>query len=342
MKYRLIALTLTLFSVTAMATTTLPAPRASTLPAPHTSTLPAPHTSTLPAPHTSEQPIDQIVATVNGQIITQSDVDTIYRRALKQIARSHHPAPSKSVIKSEILNQLIYKTIQLSLASQHGMEVTKKQVDNAINGIAKQNRVSLAQLKKKVKKDGFTYPGYRKEIKEQILVTMLQHQALSSKVKVTKTDIRQFLEKYKAQSKYATAYHVIDMRVPLPTEATETQKRNAKTQAMEIIKKLRNGASAYKIAGVQVTNMGWKTLTSLPDLFSSKLANAKIHSVAGPILAQNGYHILEVTGVKHPKRRMPSELQVKNMLLQRQLNKALGPWLTKLRKQSAVKILTPQ
>jgi peptidyl-prolyl cis-trans isomerase SurA len=306
------------------------------------SNLPAPE-SALPSPKISTQPIDQIVATVNDGIITQSEVNTLYKRALKQITKSGKVAPNKSTLKNEILNQIIYKKLQLQMAKRAGLTVTEAQINIAIASIAKQHKTSSAGLMQKVSADGFTSEQYRKEIREQILMSMLQHQALAKDVSVTNADVSDFLKQYQSQGKYATRYQLVDLRIPLPAASTRTQAKKANAQALNIIKQLRNGADAYKIAGVQVNSMGWGTLSTIPDLFARQLNDdTSIGNIVGPVRAGNGYHIVIVKNIKKSKLKLPSRDQVKQILFRQKINKALGKWLTKLRNTASVKILKAQ
>lgn len=296
----------------------------------------------LPAPKSSIQPIDQIVAIVNDGIITQSEIDSAYQRAVKHITKSGRPIPDASTLKNQILNQLIYRKLQLQLAKRYGFKITKKQIDNAIKSITKQHKITITQLKRKVKADGFTYPQYRKEIELQIMVTMVQHQALGKSLHVSDAEVNQFLTKYKTQGKFATQYHLMDLLIPLPAGSTSTQAKQAKAEAYKIIRKLSKGIDVHKIAGVQVTDMGWRTTTSLPDLFTRQIVKAKVGSVIGPLRAQNGYHIVKLTGIRKSSASLPNKDQVRQLLLQRKLGKSLQKWLTKLRKKASVRILTPQ
>lgn len=296
----------------------------------------------LPTPQSSTQTIDRIAAIVNDGIITQSEVDSVYQRTLKQIAKSGRKIPDESTFKNEILNHLISQKLQLQLAERYGFNVTRKRIDDAIKGIAKQHNITVTQLKQKVTNSGFTYSQYRKEIKQQIMVTMVQRQALSKEIQVTDAEVNQFLTQYKTQDKFATHYHLIDFLIPLPSAPTSPQAKQAKAEALKILRKLSAGADADKIAGAQMTDMGWRTTKTLPDAFIHPIINAQIGLVVGPIRAQNGYHVIKLVGIRKGSTDLPSKNQIRQLLQQRKLQKALKKWLVELREKSSVRIVTPQ
>lgn len=298
--------------------------------------------SSLPMPSSSGEPIDRVVAVVNDNVITQSQVNRVYRRTLKQIKAHGANMPSKSILKSEILNHLIYQNLQLQLAKRGHLTVTEAQVNRAIDNIAKQHRISVVELKSKVQKDGYTYLGFRKEIKQQLLISMLQHQVLAEKIKVTDSEINQFLNKTKLQSKFSPRYHLIDVLVPLPASPTTTQAKQAKVRALSIMKSLRQGASIHSVKGAEVDDLGWKTFQGLPDLFIHQLEKMRPGDIAGPLRAQNGYHVIKLIDMKKAQTPLPTRKRVTILIKEQKFQKAVQKWLNKLRKQAYIKILHPQ
>jgi len=296
----------------------------------------------LPVPKTSLQPVDQIVAIVNHQIITQSQVDQAYQRVLKQVREQGTHMPSASTLKREILNQLVYQKLQLQLAKRNNMAVSNAQVTQAIKRIAQQNKLSVAAMKQKIEAQGLPYAKYREQIKMQILISTLQHRALEKDMRVKKAEIDEFIEKYKSQKEFAMQYHLIDILVPLPSAPTATQARQAKVEATEIIKSLRRGTRVNAIKGAEVNDLDWRTMADLPTLFTHKLSAMKEGQVVGPLRAKNGYHLIKLIGTKKSSARLPSREKIKRLLQEQKFQKALQKWLLNLHNRSYVKIVKPQ
>jgi len=296
----------------------------------------------LPAPKSSLQPIDQVAAVVNDQVIVQSEVDKMYEHAIQQIEKTNAQMPSESTLKNEILNQMIYQKLQLQLVKRNNIKVTDAQVTATIKKIAKQHKISVTALKRKLLEQGSTYSKFRTEMKKQIQINILQHHALAKDIKVSDAEINKFLNKYKTQKKYATQYHIIDVLVPLPAAPTSTQEKQARVEALKIIKSLRKGGDILKIKGATVTDLGLRMTTSLPDLFVNKLKKMKVGDLAGPLRAQNGYHIIQLIAIKKGSAQLPRRSEIRNILMNQKFQKAVHTWVTSLRKQSYVKIVNPQ
>src|SRR5476651_2284415 len=87
----------------------------------------------------SGQSLDQIVAVVNDDVITKSELDHSLNIVKIQITQQNMPVPAENVLEKQVLEQLITKRLQLQVAKQAGITVTDNDLDSAIGNIAKQN-----------------------------------------------------------------------------------------------------------------------------------------------------------------------------------------------------------
>src|SRR5258708_4228393 len=92
---------------------------------PATSKTVAPSTpASLPKAQVSGQSLDTIVAIVNSDIITASELNSQIAMVKQQMQGSQTPLPSDDKIKKQVLDQLIYKKLQLQVAKRAGVTVT--------------------------------------------------------------------------------------------------------------------------------------------------------------------------------------------------------------------------
>ena len=89
----------------------------------------------------SDEPLDQIVAVVNDDVITTSELKVALTSTKMQIAQEHVPEPSDAILKKQVLEQLVNKKLQLQIAKTGSIQVTDSDVDKAVEHIAQQNNV---------------------------------------------------------------------------------------------------------------------------------------------------------------------------------------------------------
>src|SRR3990167_6188048 len=129
----------------------------------------------LPIPNnTPEQPLNRIVAIVNSDIITQTELNQALRGAEQQLSQNGMPPPSKTALEKQVLNQLIFMKIQLQIAQKNHITVSEEEVDAAIGRLAAQNKISVPTLKEALAKEGLSYPYFRNKIKQQLIIAKLQ------------------------------------------------------------------------------------------------------------------------------------------------------------------------
>src|SRR3954470_19394570 len=80
--------------------------------------------------------IDRIVAVVNKEVITYSELYAAVGQAERDLRRRNTPAPERSVLERQMLERLIIDKAQLQLARESGIRVDDLQVDRAVERIA--------------------------------------------------------------------------------------------------------------------------------------------------------------------------------------------------------------
>lgn len=295
----------------------------------------------LPAPVQSLQPLNSVIATINGHPITQHAFSLFFERSLKRLKMMNQPMPDMSKLRQYLFNQYVDLQLQLQLAAISNVNVTDKQVTQQIHSILKQRGITLAQLKQKVALEGYTYMQFRQEVQQEITVGMLQRQALGDQVTVSKEEIAKTLAQLKASPDFEKQYHVVDVLLPL-SDPTHAQLSRAKQAAIEIRSYLLKGKSYHKVADSSNTDLGWRSLTDMPVLFSDAVKNLTVKGVSQPLLAANGYHVLQLVGVKQSKNKMPSVEQIGQRLYMMKLQKHIASWLNTLRKQADIQVFDPK
>lgn len=279
-------------------------------------------------------PINRIAAVVNEAIITEHDLTEATRAAKAQFIEHHMPLPSEKELRHKVLESLIFQKLQLQLAKQNHITATDKQIDDTIAGIAERSHLSLSELKNKLALQHVDFNQFRKQLKEQIIITTLQQQVVAGKIDFTAEQIKNFKNKL-ASTGSVTEYHVLDYVIPLADDASGLQKQAAFNLAEQVRKALAQG----KTPGTEAiaNDLGWQPLESLPDLFSPEIAKMSDGSSRGPFLAGNGYHIIKLIGSRKQAREISDE-EARQLYYQQHYRKVLDDWLKNLRKNSYVKV----
>mgnify|MGYP005993639921 CR=1 FL=1 len=292
----------------------------------------------LPVPSSQQLADNTIVAVVNDDVLLQSDVSLAIRQAKQQAAAAGVKLPSDAELKKNVLQQLIYQKLQLQLAKRAQISVTNKEVTAAISNIAKRQNITVAELKQKVESQGMSYEDFTHNIKQQVLVSKVQHQVVGQGLTVSTKDIASARAALEANANASVQYDILDVLIPLPSAATAEQQANAEAQAKAIMQQLKQGVTADDIKGGEVNAMGWRSTNKIPGLFVNSLSTLGVNDVSQPITAPNGLHVIKLLGKKGNDVTITAD-QARQFAYERNFNKALAAWLKKLYKQSYIQIM---
>lgn len=284
--------------------------------------------------------LDQIVAVVNDDVVTRSELNRNLNMIKMQMAQGNTPAPSASLLQKQALDQLINKKLQLQIAQQAGITITDHDLNQAISYIAKQNNMSPDELYSRINQDGMSTADYKDMMRDQITLQKLQQQEVVGHITVTDDEINAFMHTNVWRNNGIKEYHVQDILVPFTDDANASEVVTATQQAQAVLTKLKQNPNAdISQDNVQTTDLGWRKIDEMPSLFTKPLASMQAHEVAGPIEAPNGIHILrlaEVRGAGANIQAAPTRKQVEELLLQRKFAEAVQTWVSKQRGQAFI------
>ncbi len=252
------------------------------------------------------QSLDKIVAFVNDDVITQSQLNHEINVVKQRLKRENTPLPPAKTLSDQVLEHLIDQKIELQTAARAGIEVDDAEVNNAIKRIAKTNHMTTAELRKKVTADGMTYSQYRAYIKDQVAVRHLLDQQVGSRIVVSKQEVDNFLNSEAYEARNVTEYHIEDILLALPEVPSSEDLHKAQAKAKTVLSQAKKGTNFKKLAiansdgqqALQGGDLGWRHIEEIPTIFARKVKHMKEGDVAGPIRTANGYHVIKLAGLK--------------------------------------------
>lgn len=259
-------------------------------------------------PATAE-PLDRVVAIVNDDIISQTEVDEQVDAIKHQMLQSKMTLPPEKVLKKQVLSRLIDRDLQLQLAEKLGIKTDDAHLNKMLKSIAERNHLTVSQLRQQVEKGGVKYDQYLDTIRKEITIGELQRKAISQQISISNQEIDAFLKKHQAELRKNTYFHVQDIVISTPDEPSSKQIATAQKEAETIMKALRKGADFDRITvtyssdelALSEGDLGWRKLTDLPIVFAKKLTKMKPGDIAGPVRTSNGFHIIKLQATRDPQ-----------------------------------------
>ncbi|KQP21562.1 peptidylprolyl isomerase [Pseudorhodoferax sp. Leaf267] len=246
---------------------------------------------------------DFIVAVVNSEPITNQEVQRRIVRVTQQIQQQGGRVPPQAELARQVLESLIVERAQLQLARELGIRADEASIDQGEQNVARQNQVDVAELRRRLARDGMTPAQFRNEIRDQILLTRVRDRELESRVKVSDADVEQYLREHAtAPSAAPSELNLAQVLVAVPENATPQQVAERQARAQDVLRRARAGedfaalARAYSDAPEASAGgaLGLRTADRYPDLFLEATAAVPTGGISEPVRSGAGFHVLKV------------------------------------------------
>lgn len=258
-----------------------------------------------PAADAGPRAADFIVAVVNSEPITNNEVRARMVRYEQQLVQQGAPLPPRPQLAREVLDRLITEKAQLQLARETGVRVDDAVVDQAERGIARQNGIEPAELRRRMAADGIDATQFREDLRNQLLLQRLRDRELESRVRVSELDIDQYLREQQqgGGDPALTEVNLAHILVAVREGSSEAQVAQAQAKAQQLLQRVRAGEDFAKVArensdapGAAQNGgvVGMRTGDRLPPLFLQAIRDVADGGVAELVRSEAGFHILKV------------------------------------------------
>lgn len=244
--------------------------------------------------------VDRVIAVVNDEAITHAELRHRLASIESQAAARGGQLPPREVLEKQVLERLIIERVQLQYAKETGLVVPDAEVDTALSRIAANNRMSLADLRAALAKDGIDWRRFRDEIRNEIILARLREREVDSRVVVTEGEIDNYLANPEAMGEAVVTLAHIIVRVPEQVDAARLAQLAARAE--EALARLRAGedfarvAAAYSDAPDAFAGgvLEARPLDRLPTLYAEAVAKMAVGEISTVLRSPAGFHILKL------------------------------------------------
>jgi peptidyl-prolyl cis-trans isomerase SurA len=245
---------------------------------------------------------DRIVAVVNDEVVTLYELRSRLDSALSQLKRQGTPLPQREVLERQVLERVVIDKVQLQYARETGLRIDDAQLEQALQRIAAGNKMTPAQFRQALEKDGISYVKFREEIREEMTIARVREREVENKIVVSEAEIDNYLSGESGQGASNEEYEMAHILLRAPESASPEQIQKLKLKAEQIIERLKKGdnfaqvAASYSDApdGLQGGSLGWRSLDRLPAIFAEAAKTLKAGDVSPILRSSNGFHLVKL------------------------------------------------
>ncbi len=296
--------------------------------------------------------VDQVVAVVDGEVITLSEVNDALPRYGRANVLNEGNLLDKEIrlrqARKEVLDLMIEDKLLQRVASRFGIKIEEADVDKTMEKIRTEGFRSDEQMKKDLAAQGFTLEGYRHFLMVQIRRARIIEAVIKPDVSFADDKLREYYGSH-ASNYISPEVRVSQILVRVPPEPTAKDWQAAKNKMERALHDIKRGAAFEKAAVLYSDDaasasaggdLGFFTKGEMIPMLEGVVFTLDVGAMSGVIQSNQGLHLLKVTD-RRPGSIPPFEEakeQVMADYYQEQVAKLYAKWLQDLKARSNVEI----
>ena len=304
--------------------------------------------------------VDRIVAIVNNDAITLSEVNQEGKVLMQRIAESVSPQERPEAIKQvrqKIIDKLIEKKIMEQEAEKANITVTDTDVDLAYQRIIEMNNLTPEVFQLQLAEMGMDEAQYRDELKTQVLSSKLVNLEVRSKVIIPEDRIIDYFDTHYTERMDEGGFYLLQIGIGWDEKApagqtTASSKEEAKLKAEEVQNHAIKGEDFKELArtysnlpsGVDGGDIGVLRGDDMSSEMFEIISKTEVGNITPIIETSSGFQFFKVLSskagqivTKVPYASVKEEIY--EILYKQEMEKRYDEWLKKVKSKAYIKIL---
>ena len=266
-------------------------------------------------------PADTVV-TVNGTVITESDIDKMIEPQLAAMAKqSENPdrptgpqfmEQMKKMLREQAVESMVIDKLVEEKIKKDNITITDEQVTSQIEQIASMQRppMSVEEFRGKMEGLGQNFDEIKQQVRKGLAFQKMMETRFAEDVNITEEDANEYYEQY--QSRYQTPEQVQASHILIkpdtgdPNADPNEVKAAAKAKATGLLEQIKAGADFAELAKANSDcpsaerggDLGFFGKGQMVPSFEEAAFNLQVGQVSDIVETRFGYHIIKVTNHK--------------------------------------------
>ena len=294
---------------------------------------------------------ERIVALVNNEVITLSELEETVKPLYDQVRQTSTPAEREERLKKvreEVLDHLVDSRLLDQEIKKRKIEIPDRDVDGAIKEVLKSTNLSENDLKKVIAREGMTYSAYRQKIREELGKMRLVAREIKSKIVIEEETLRKAYQENLDKFTDPLEVKIQQIFLPFPQNSSQDEAAVVRNEARSILERARKGEDFTELAkkysrAPEASEGGvlgyFKHKELIPELEEVGF-KLKVGEISDLVNSPLGFHILRVLERKGGEPRPFAEVQnkIRDEMIQVEAEKKYNEWMKDLKSKAYIQI----
>jgi len=255
--------------------------------------------------------LDRVAIIVGEGVVLESQITTMIVNIEKNYAQQGVVMPPAENILKQVQERLIIEELQLQMAARGGVRVGDGELNQAFEGIAANNNMTLDAFIESLASEGASYEELRDQVRKEMIIQRVQRGKVGRQVDITEQELDGFLAIEGSVKELSPELFVRQILVEDKIKAEKVLSDLELGEDFQVLAKERS-ASANAASGGE---MGWRNLADLPSLFANALKGKKKGYVSPPLESGSGFFVLQLEDKRGSLVRFEEQWNVRHILM---------------------------
>jgi parvulin-like peptidyl-prolyl isomerase len=298
----------------------------------------------------SEAVVDRVVAVVNQEIITLSEVQKWINPLNEEIVAEDRLEKQERMqaLCRQVLEKLIEEKLLDQEVKKSGVKVSSKEIEATVEDIKRRNAVTQEGLEKALTAEGLTLETYKKQIEKNLQRQRLIHWSVKVEAKAGEKELREFYQENIVRYRTNETYRPGQILFVVPKEATPEEIREIRKKCQKVLEKIKKGEDFGEMAVLYSEDtsnrdhgdLGYFKKGELLPAFEREALRLKVGEVSGIVRTEFGFHIIKLLDRKGVDPLPFEEVveKVKADYYDSEMQKAFRQYLSTLKEKAVIEI----
>jgi peptidyl-prolyl cis-trans isomerase SurA len=248
--------------------------------------------------------VDRVVAVVNQEIITLSEVEKWVEPFQKEITSEDrlHRKEQLQEYRRRILEQLIDEKLIDQEVRKFGIKVTSKELEGVVEDIKRRNGFTQEDMEKALAREGLTVEAFKKQVEKGLQRRKLIQSAVKTVSKPSEKELREFYQKNVDAYRTPVSYRPGHILFVIPKEATPGEIQEIKKKCQKALDRIRRGEDFRECAVIYSEDatakdggdLGYFKKGDLLPVLEKEILRLNVGEVSGIVRTEFGFHIVKL------------------------------------------------
>ncbi|MDC1529711.1 peptidylprolyl isomerase [Gammaproteobacteria bacterium] len=264
--------------------------------------------------------LDKVIAIIDDDVLLKSEFDMRWAQIQAQLDVLEGQRPDESLLRKQLLDQLIIENLQMQMATRAGVRVDDNQLNQAMNTIAQQNNMDFQQFQQVLEQQG-VYLQTREQLRKDIILQQFQTGSVNNRIDITRQEVENYLRSQAGQADIAPEYriaHILIENADGPQQSRRDELAQFLHQQLEDGAEILQFIASGEVSGIPLGggDLGFRKAEALPSMFRDVVPGMTLGEISEPFTSSSGWHILQVKDIRGGASLEIEQYNVRHILIQ--------------------------